>query len=368
VILVLTAGFGDGHNTAAHSVATSLQHELSSPGEPVVTSDLFADTLPITTRFLQQAYQLAIVQFPSAWRFAYQKLAKSDVGHQQNLLNRRLQQSLNRLLDQHQPRCLVSTYPFYSSLLRPLRSLRDVPPLVTIITDSVSVHPSWTNDPSDFFCVADAETRQVLIDRGIAAEKIAVTGFPVSPRFAMPPPPAATPSPSPSLLYLPSTPVRHVAATLNALRPQVLAGVKLTLPAGKHLSRLYHVINAFADSVPADRFELIGWTDRMPELLRSHDLVICKAGGAILHEVLAARTPAIIDYVVPGQEEGNAEMLLSHGCGLRSTTPQQTADAVAQLFANQSRQLKTMRSQMVPPLSLPDAAYQTARAVLNCAR
>jgi 5'-3' exonuclease len=240
--------------------------------------------------------------------------------------------------------------------------------LVTIITDSVSVHPSWTNDPSDFFCVADTETHQVLIERGIAAEKIAVTGFPVSPRFAMAPPPTATPSASPSLLYLPSTPVRHVAATLNALRPQVLAGVKLTLPAGKHLSRLYHVINAFADSVPADRFELIGWTDRMPDLLRSHDLVICKAGGAILHEVLAARTPAVIDYVVPGQEEGNAEMLLSHGCGLRSTTPQQTAEAVAQLFADQGRLLKTMRSQMVPPLSLPDAACQTARAVLNCAR
>jgi len=42
--------------------------------------------------------------------------------------------------------------------------------------------------------------------------------------------------------------------------------------------------------------------------------VICKAGGAILHEVLAAHIPAVIDYVVPGQEEGNAELLLRHEC------------------------------------------------------
>jgi processive 1,2-diacylglycerol beta-glucosyltransferase len=364
VILILTAGFGDGHNTAAQSVAQSLRQELVATGEQVLVVDLFAETLPLTTRLLQQAYQLAIVQFPALWRFAYRKLANSAVSQESNQLNRVLQRGLERLLDQHQPRCLVSTYPFYSTLLRPLRGQRPVPRLVTIITDSVSVHPSWTNDPSDFFCVADQETSDVLQQRGIPAQQIAATGFPVSPRFATPLERDTAPARQ-SILYLPSTPVRHVAATLDALRPIVLAGAKLTLPAGKHQSRLFHPINRFADAVPPDRFEMIGWTDRMPDLLRSHDLVICKAGGAILHEVLAARIPPVIDYVVPGQEEGNAEMILRHHCGLRSTTPLETAAAASRLLADDGKLAKTLRARMVPPLSLPDAARQTALTILS---
>ncbi len=364
MIQVLTAGFGDGHNTAARSVAEALR--ASQNGEVAVT-DLFTDTLPALTRVLQSAYQTAIIRFPGLWRLAYQKLAESDLGRQPNWLNLKLQKALERLIEERQPRCLVSTYPLYSTLLAPLRARRAVPPLVTIVTDSVSVHPSWIIDASDLWCVADEETAAVLRESGLAAEKIRVTGFPVSPRFADAMPAARVKEAGARLLYLPSTPVRHVAATLAALRPLLLKGARLTLPAGKHASRLHQVLTRFGDSLPPDRFEVLGWTDRMPELLRTHDVVICKAGGAILHEVLAARTPAVIDYVVPGQEEGNAEMLLKYDCALRATTPLETAEAVAKMLDDEQRLLRAMRARMAPPLSLPDAARRAAAAVMEVA-
>ncbi len=365
MIQVLTAGFGDGHNTAARSVTEALR---AADAGSVAVDDLFIASLPRLTRLLQSAYQTAIVHFPGAWRFAYRKLATTGLSHRPNPLNAALQTALERLIDTRQPRCLVSTYPFYSTLLAPLRARRAVPPLVTIITDSVTVHPSWITDPSDAWCVADEETAAVLRQHGLATEKIHVTGFPVSPDFAAPLPSAQPAHDAPRrLLYLPSTPVRHVAATLEALRPLLLEkNARLTLPAGKHARRLYHTLTRFGDSLPPDRFEVIGWTDRMPELLRTHDLVICKAGGAILHEVLAARTPAVIDYVVPGQEEGNAEMLLKHDCALRSTTPQETAAAAARLLADGGQLVRAMRARMIPPLSLPDAAHRAARVITEC--
>lgn len=365
MILVLTAGFGDGHNTAARSVAEALQSQLTDPAETVLVVDLFQQHLPTLTRFLQSAYQLAIVNFPGAWRWAYRKLATSDIGQKPNPLNATLQKALANLIQDYQPRALVSTYPFYCTLLAPLRALGPVPPLFTIITDSVSVHPSWTSDPSDVYCVADSETADVLKDRGLSPEKVFVTGFPVSPAFAAPLDSHHPDGVSQSILYLPSTPVNHVAKTLAALRPLILSGVRLTLPVGKHKSRLQLTINHFADSLPEGCFTLIGWTDQMPQLLRSHDLVICKAGGAILHEVLAARIPAIIDYVVPGQEEGNADMLLNHRCALRSNTPLDTATLATRMLANHGSLAKEMRSQMVPPLSLPNAARLTAEAILS---
>jgi processive 1,2-diacylglycerol beta-glucosyltransferase len=103
----------------------------------------------------------------------------------------------------------------------------------------------------------------------------------------------------------------------------------------------------------------------MPQLLRTHDVIICKAGGAILHEVLAAQTPAVIDYVVPGQEEGNAAYLVSRNCGVRTRTPAETANEVRRLLANNGAVAVEMQQNMIP-VSIPDAARRTAEAALRC--
>jgi processive 1,2-diacylglycerol beta-glucosyltransferase len=165
------------------------------------------------------------------------------------------------------------------------------------------------------------------------------------------------------MMYLPSTEVNHVAATLEALRPLVASGVKLTLPLGKHASRLHHVVTRFTDSLPGASVEVLGWTNQIPHLLKTHDLVICKAGGAILHEALAATCPAIIDYVVPGQEEGNAELLTKHECGVTTKTPQETGEQAARLLASDLAEAKRMKANMRAH-SEPAAAEKIARQVL----
>ncbi|MBL9131439.1 MAG: hypothetical protein JNG86_09585 [Verrucomicrobiaceae bacterium] len=290
------------------------------------------------------------------------KMTGPDASWQKPLIR-----ALEQKIEREQPRLILSTYPVYSAALAALRLKRPVPPLVTIITDSVTVHPIWVASPSDRFCVADDDTQRVVERLGVPKEKIRVTGFPVSLAFTEALPEEATGDGRQRILYLPSTPARHVAATLNALRPVLMSGVKLTLPVGKHGSRLYHVLRRFNDSIPSGTMEIVGWTPRIPEFLRTHDVVICKAGGAILHEVLAARIPAVIDYVVPGQEEGNAEMLTSRDCGIRTHSPAETAAAVQSILTNDGAAGRRMRANM-QPLSVPDAAVKTAQAALKVAR
>jgi processive 1,2-diacylglycerol beta-glucosyltransferase len=67
--------------------------------------------------------------------------------------------------------------------------------------------------------------------------------------------------------------------------------------------------------------EVHGWTPHMPELLMTHHLLIERAGGAAVQETLAARTPMLITQIVPGQEEGNARLLIEEGCGAFCPTP-----------------------------------------------
>ena len=83
-----------------------------------------------------------------------------------------------------------------------------------------------------------------------------------------------------------------------------------------------------------------------------------------MHEVLAAQIPAVIDYVVPGQEEGNAELLLNHGCAIRTHSARETASAVESILANDAKLGSEMRRKM-GPLSLPDAATVTGRTILK---
>jgi len=359
VIWVLTAGFGDGHNTAARSVAEALCQRL--PSEDVAVSDLIEDAHPLLAGLLQRAYQVAIIRFPWLWRLAYAQLAKPGINHSAEWFQPTLR-VLEQRLEKDQPRAIVSTYPAYAGLLKVLRDKGlPVPPLITVITDSISVHPVWTAFPSDVFCVADEDTRATVKALGPKPEQIKVTGFPVSLAFTEQ---KARTHEGQQILYLPSTPPTHVAQTLQALKPLLLAGIKLTLPVGKHGPRLYHHIRRFTDANPQANIEIIGWTNRIPELLQTHDIVICKAGGAILHEVLAAHIPAVIDYVVPGQEEGNAELLLRHDCALRSHTPQETGDCVRRLLENNAALGQQMRRN-IEPLSEPEAAFKVVDVVLE---
>jgi processive 1,2-diacylglycerol beta-glucosyltransferase len=52
--------------------------------------------------------------------------------------------------------------------------------------------------------------------------------------------------------------------------------------------------------------------------MAASDVVLTKAGGATVHECLAAGVPAVVNYVIPGQEEGNLELLERLGCGCRA--------------------------------------------------
>lgn len=363
VILVLTAGFGDGHNTAAASTAAALTRLC--PEEEVQVCDLISDVLPRLSSVLKSLYQLAITHFPSGWKAVYRLLEKADMDPQKSPWLRPLIKGMHRKLEQTQPRLIVSTFPIYAGLLDALRDSQTIPPLLTIVTDSISVHPIWIKNHSDAYCVADVETEEVLFKMGIPKTETYVTGFPVSLQFTESLPAASCETQSQRILYLPSTTSTRVAQTLEALRPLLENGVRLTLPVGKHHSRLYHVLNHFSDTLrdPA-QLEIIGWTTRIPELLRTHDVVICKAGGAILHEVLAARIPAVIDYVVPGQEEGNAEMLLSRNCAYRTETAKQTGEAVAKILAGKGQIGHEMRANMLP-ISVPDAAMRTAHLALS---
>ena len=69
----------------------------------------------------------------------------------------------------------------------------------------------------------------------------------------------------------------------------------------------------------------------------THHVVVSKAGGATTQEAIAARCPMIVNQIVPGQEEGNYELLRRHGAGALAETPDAVISALRRAFAWRGR-------------------------------
>ncbi|MBP7688934.1 MAG: hypothetical protein KA765_13540, partial [Thermoflexales bacterium] len=94
----------------------------------------------------------------------------------------------------------------------------------------------------------------------------------------------------------------------------------------------------------------------MPTLMRAADAIICKAGGLIVTESLAAGLPLLLTDVIPGQETGNANYGINGGAGELIEEPLQALEAMAHWLSNDQVVLKE-RSANAVKLGRPRAAY-----------
>jgi processive 1,2-diacylglycerol beta-glucosyltransferase len=111
------------------------------------------------------------------------------------------------------------------------------------------------------------------------------------------------------------------------------------------------------------KLEVLGWTDQIPVLLKTHHCVIAKAGGASVQEAMAARCPLLINYIVPGQEEGNAAQAIDAGAARLLGGDAEIDQVIAGLLADERRGLKAMRA-CAEKAGNPAAAKQIADFIL----
>ena len=79
-------------------------------------------------------------------------------------------------------------------------------------------------------------------------------------------------------------------------------------------------------------------------------------------QALAAKTPMLITQILPGQEEGNARLLVQNGCGTHCPTNESVVSVTSQLFSQDAVGWHRMHRHAAA-LSRPDAALTTARWV-----
>ncbi|MGA2446791.1 MAG: galactosyldiacylglycerol synthase [Opitutaceae bacterium] len=361
-LLILTAGFGEGHNAAARNLAAAFE-SLAGPGTSSVV-DLFALATPRLNRIARRAYLAAINGTPRLWSGFYGWFDRRRIFPRHLWMVRAEMRALEAVLASRRPAVVGSTYPVYAFMLeRFARTGRLAVPHYNIVTDSITINSLWTRPACAGWFVPNEETAEVMRTMGVPPAKLHDLGFPVPSFFqehardlALPDLAAGA---TPRVLYILHSGVRHAWETARRLFAET--DWELTFAVGRD-ERLRRRLTPLAAGRPRPA-DILGWTNEVPRLLMTHHVVISKAGGATTQEAIAARCPMLVNQIVPGQEEGNYELLRRHHVGALVETPDAVVTALRRAFADRGVVWSQWRAALAP-LARPDASRAIAAHLL----
>lgn len=236
-------------------------------------------------------------------------------------------------------------------------------PCYNIVTDSISIHSLWCA-PCDGWFVPNEDSAVVMLQAGrLNPARVYVSGFPVPAFFTeqagvLAPPDLAFGG-APRVLHIINSGTRGAAETARRLLAEENWDVTCAVGRNEGLKRQLEALAARRRR-PAI---ILGWTQEVPRLLMTHHVVVSKAGGATTQEAINALCPMVVSQVVPGQEEGNYELLRRHGAGVHAPTPDAVIAALHRAFADRGRVWREWRAAL-GALAHPFAARDIAQQVL----
>ncbi len=349
-VLILTAGYGEGHNSAARGIQAGLVR--MAPGAQVECHDLFAETYGAVNEWVRKGYLGLINKWPRSWGLVYRWLdQKTDFDGDFRWFFP-LKKHFAAVLERFQPDVVVSVFPAYPYLLNQIQPDRTTRSVV-VVTDSITVNAIWYRCTADAFLVPNEQSAAVVRTGGVTPEKIKAFGFPVNPKFADLPRRAAPSATQPTrVVYMINAGTKSAPDITHRLSQ---LNIDLTVTVGRD-ERLRKMI----ENVTRDRkVTIVGWTDQLPELLCQSHVLIGKAGGATVQEAIAAGCPMIINHIVSGQEEGNAQLIVETKSGSIAHTPAEVVEQVERLFRDDAKAWKD-RAGNIAKLSRPGAALEIA--------
>lgn len=340
-ILILSVGYGQGH----HSAAAALAEQWEARGCHCCIADPCELTYPRLFHLTQRFYRFCVRRAPWLWGITY---AQTDTanwrkGVQRPLLSR-ITETVRGLAEKHRPDIIFCTYPLYAYMLDILHEQGLFHGrYAVVVTDAREISRPWMQSAAPLFFVTDAES-SVLVRRqfGLSAERVRVAGFPVRKAFS---PLPDLPAPSARDLRILYAAYRSVRETADAVRALLAAypAARITLLGGEN-SNTYAAV--LAKEVQNMQVHIMPATRQFAELLRQSHLYIGKAGAATLFECYAAQVPLLINFALPGQEQGNLELALQDGVAQYAESADAMVHAVTKLLEGGAAPWQRVRARM----------------------
>ncbi len=318
-ILILTSIQGYGHLSPSKAVKDGIE-ALYGYDFRVEIVDFWLILNASFSKAIHLLYEGSIKHVPSVWQFIF---TSTDQKWQVKLLNILhypfVVQKLTKFFEEKNPDLIISTFPMWDYIAAQIwKKRRPEAKFISLVTDSISIHSAWAAAKSDYHIVANTETAASLKKLGINEDKIKVLGSPIDLRFL---------EKTDRGLFLNQLGLNTKLYTVLFLPTH--ANTRKTLKIMQELvsePRDYNIIVVFGKNIKLKKklmpyahhknICILGWTDELPHFINVADLVITKPGGATTMECIGAKKPMLVTQIIPGQEEGNAELIRHYKLGI----------------------------------------------------
>jgi len=334
-------------------------------------ADIIAEGYPFPLSAAGRLYGPVVDRLPRPWGLLWH----SSNGRRRSLFLLQVVAPLSfdriqEIVRTAEPDVIVSTHPCANHAVAWLRQRHQWgTPLITVVTDLVSIHRWWLCPAADLCLVPTEQARRRALDAGFETDRVKVVGMPISLKFLD--------APSGKQQLRKQLGLREDDLTVLVIgggegmgnvfsisRAVAQAGldIQLVVVAGRNQA-LKSKLESASWEVPT---RVLGFVDNMPTLMHSADLLVTKAGPSTMSEALSCGLPMLISGALRGQEEGNAEWAVATGAAIFSPTPEKLVLALRGLARNGAESLARMR-QRAREAARPDAALNAARLINHVA-
>ena len=316
-ILILSTCFGSGHRTAAFAIRDGLKHLYGEDYQVEVmdfTEIISKGAIKISQKFYDKTARLT----PSFYKFLFEASDSRQKVKIFNIINYPfIANHIHEIFSQDNPDVIISTHPLWDYIINHIwKKYYKGSAFISIITDSISVHQAWVTSKHDYYIVSNQDTAESLYKYDVPKEKIKSLGFPLKLPFYQP---------TDRKEFLRSLGLNPKNFTLLLIANTAVSNSLIKIPEKieSHPNQQLIIITGKNDKLKEKlaktKFKfpvkVIGWVDNMYDYMHCSDVIITKAGGATVMECVACQKPTIIPQVIPGQEEGNAELIQKHQLG-----------------------------------------------------
>ena len=366
-VLIVSASIGSGHHQAARAIAAELMRRQDNL--QVTIADFMEDTDSYLAAFMKEAYLKMLELSPNMYDLVYRVSQAPLPGFKaQGLLARVLQGGMAQLVRRHRPDLIIATHPFpcgAAAYLRDSRRLRA--PLVGVITD-FAVHRLWVYEHVDAYFVAAPEIKRELSALGVPARRIYASGIPVHPQFTANAGGRGILGELSLAADQPLVLLMGGGLGMGGIRQALASMDELKLPlqfvvlAGKN-KELQEKLQEETKSL-RHAVRVLGYTDRIPELMRAAAMLVTKPGALTVCEALVSETPLLLYEPIPGQEWENAVFLTQRGVALWAKNRQELKDGVTTLLTRPEQVEKLRKEAEALRRTAAAAAVATAALAL----
>ena len=355
-ILILSAATGGGHLRASHAVESYLLENAA--GVTVKVVDTLKTINPVLDKTICEGYHFLATKTPKMFGILYQKTnEETKLAQVVPKFNSLFSQKLIPLLEDYRPDVIITTHPFATEMVSHLKEKNvTTAPLICIMTD-YGPHKAWISENVDAYIVSSEDMVPEMVEMGVPQRIIYPFGIPVHDVFF------DKADKTELLLHLGLDPglmtvlimagsfgvsnILQIYREINSLD----LPLQIIVITGRN-QKLYEAFenvlmekNEGRDGKKLKKTKLVYFTNEVEKYMHASDLLVTKPGGLTVSEALACNIPLAVFDAIPGQEEDNANFLLTHDMAVRIKKGADCARTIAGLLGDRTR-LNRMRKSL----------------------